>query len=260
MFVITLVSNTQIINKIFSLIANKLALELIIVENCDDIEKSDVIFIDDAFIDENLIKLKSITRSLVLITKDDLIEANHFDTIIKKPFLPSKLQNEIENIIQNLPNNKEELTINNIDKTEDTSSELDSLVDFVDNILDTDAQNNDFQNDKDESLISQDELGRGGVLDKDELSKIFNMVNDDEQDIQIKEAIDEDDWVELADIIDKAIDDVAHYEFKENQPIKLILNQYSIEELKPLLKKLNQSLIDKLTNGEEIILHLKLEK
>jgi hypothetical protein len=72
--------------------------------------------------------------------------------------------------------------------------------------------------------------------------------------------MNEQDWANLSDIIDKAINDVKEYEFNgdDNAPVQIILSKYKMEEVKPLLEKLDQKLIDDLSNGNEVQLSLKL--
>ena len=44
-----------------------------------------------------------------------------------------------------------------------------------------------------------------------------------------------------------------------NDEYKLILNNFTMQELKPLLTKLNQNIIDQLVDGQEIKLILKVK-
>jgi hypothetical protein len=256
-----LISNTDIVNKIFLLVANKLAIDLEVVDQCNIEKNYDVVFVDENYLDENIIQIKSFAKKTVLVSSK-VPDINDFDHIIQKPFLPSKLQNEIENIVSNISQTKQDEEIiqepiNTIDESINEDEELEGLVDFVDSMLD-EVEEEIQGNVDDESIILENDLGHGGVLDKNELSKLFEMVNDDVDDSVLKE--DSNDWVELADIIDKAIDDVATYEFEDDKPIKLILNKYSMEELRPLFQKLDQNIIDKLTQGKDISLQLRLEK
>jgi hypothetical protein len=95
------------------------------------------------------------------------------------------------------------------------------------------------------------------------LSKIQDILDDDTLHTTQKTTInelDEDDWVDLSDIIDKAIDEVREYQFNLREPIKLRLNDYSLNEVSTLLNKLDQNIIDALVDGEEITLKLKVEK
>lgn len=255
---IALISNTPIINKIFTLISNKLMVHLKIYTAIDDVEKNiDLVVVDDIFLEENIIKLKSFCNTLVLL-KEDGSDENGFDFIIEKPFLPSTLSINLEKILKSVDEN-------NVNKQqvytseEPTNEEItDDLAKFIDTLVSEIDEESSFNSD--DLTVKKEQLGHGGVLDKEELSKLFDMINDDKPDNYFKNIEKEDDWIELSDIIDRAIDDVSTYAFKENQPIKLILNQYSIEELAPLLKKLDQNIIDRLTDGNEITLQLRLEK
>lgn len=254
---IALISNTEIINKIFTLIANKLMVHIKIYKSIDTVEKNiDLVVVDDLFLEDNIIKLRSFCDTLVLLKNDNTSE-NGFDFIIEKPFLPSTLSVNLEKILKSVDENninKQKVYVSE----EPTHDEItDDLAKFIDTLVNEIDEESSFNSD--DLTVKKEQLGHGGVLDKDELSKLFDMINDDKQDNYFKNVEKEDDWIELSDIIDKAIDDVSTYEFKENKPIKLILNQYSIEELSPLLKKLNQNIIDSLTEGNEITLQLRLE-
>ncbi len=261
---IALLSNTPIINKIFTLISNKLIIHLKIYTSAEDIIKDvDLIVIDDIFLDENIIKLRSFCDTLVLL-KNNKLKEDGFDFIIEKPFLPSTLSVNLEKILISVDekiNDKKNEPIIKTQKIYETDKPTheeitDDLAKFIDSLVsEVDEENAN----SDDLTVKKEQLGHGGVLDKDELSKLYDMINDDKSDPYLKNIEKEDDWIELSDIIDKAIDDVSTYQFKENQPIKLILNQYSIEELAPLLKKLNQNVIDRLTEGNEITLQLRLE-
>lgn len=261
---ITLLSNTPIINKIFTLISNKLMIHLNIYQSIDDVAKNtDLIIVDDTFLNENIIKLRFFCDTLVLL-KNNKLKEDGFDFIIEKPFLPSTLSTNLEKILINVDekiNDKKNEIATKPQKIYETDSPTheeitDDLAKFIDSLVhEVDEENAN----SDDLTVTKEQLGHGGVLDKDELSKLYDMINDDKGDDYLKNIAKEDDWIELSDIIDKAIDDVSTYQFKENQPIKLILNQYSIEELAPLLKKLNQNVIDKLTEGNEITLQLRLE-
>ena len=260
---IALLSNTPIINKIFTLISNKLMVHLKIYTSADDVTKDiDLIVVDDSFLDENIIKLRSFCDTLVLL-KNNNSKEDGFDFIIEKPFLPSTLSANLEKILisvdEKINNKKNEITkTQKVYATDEPTHEeiTDDLAKFIDSLVnEVDEENSN----SDDLTVKKEQLGHGGVLDKDELSKLYDMINDDTSDSYLKNVQKEDDWIELSDIIDQAIDDVSTYQFKDNQPIKLILNQYSIEELAPLLKKLNQNVIDRLTEGNEITLQLRLE-
>ncbi|MCK5294550.1 MAG: hypothetical protein KAJ49_07860 [Arcobacteraceae bacterium] len=254
---IILISKTNIINQIFTLVSKKLSIDLKIVTSDEVLTKVDLILVDDEFKNNEILKYKSYCKKLVLITNKDT-ECNNFDTILKKPFLPSQLQQFLQNI-------KLDDTIPNIEtaSTNEQDEDIDNLVSFVADMSDEDIICNEDEYSEsleDETLVTKEELGHGGVLDKEELSKLFDLISDEDTEHSSNVNMDENDWVDLGDIIDKAIDDVNQYEFDDTKPIKLILNKYSMKELSPLFKKLDQNIIDKLIDGKEISLQLRLEK
>ena len=258
---IALVSTTNIINQIFRLVSKKLALELTIYDSIETINPSDILILDSQFNTDSVATFKTICKKLVLLSTTDEIDIN-FDAQIKKPFLPSQLQQFLEKI-----------TKEDIPKVDTTSAditnndELEDLVAFVDAIPD-DTITQDSEDEycgvlpnTEDIVINKEDLGSGGVLDTTELSKLHELINDEVNKIDDNEVhLSDDDFVELSDLIDKAIDDINDYDFEENKPITLILNRYSMEELSPLFKKLNQNIIDNLVDGKEISLQLKLEK
>lgn len=265
---IALISNTEIINKIFTLIANKLMVNLKVYKNSNFSQNVDLIIVDDYFLDENIIKLRANCDAIVLLKKDNQPEAN-FDFIIQKPFLPSTLSTMLEKILKQIdhqiPNEKDEYkesqtnNKNVYESSEPTHEEIGlDLNSFISNMID---EMNEEKNYNSEDLtVTKEQLGHGGVLDKDELSKLYEMIHDSSDGLQhIENNTKENNWVELSEIIDKAIDDLSTYSFKEDEPIKLILNQYSMEELSPLFKKLNQNIVDSLIDGHEITLQLRLK-
>ena len=105
-------------------------------------------------------------------------------------------------------------------------------------------------------MVTFDSLNEGGVLDRDELSKINSILSNN------KDVIKEIDLKEISDIIDDALNEIKEFEFDflSDTKYEIILTEYKVEELKPLLSKLNQNIIDKLMKGEVIDITLKLKK
>lgn len=137
------------------------------------------------------------------------------------------------------------------DSTEDLTNYVESL---ADNIA------SDIEDDNDESIVTLASLNDGGVLDNNELSKISDILRYDNIQNEVVTDEKENDWKELSDIIDDALSEVNDYDINQDQPLKLILNKYSIDELRPLLEKFDQGVIDKLSNGEDIDLKLSLKE
>jgi len=246
---IALICDVQIINRIFTLVSKKLSIDIDIITPEQLNSNYDILIVEENFTSSNIIKYKSFSKYLVAIVKDET-NAIDFDEILQKPFLPSQVERFLSKILQE--------PVSNCDIMEDDTNtqeneSLEDLIDFVDTLGD-DLDETDCS----ECTISQDELGHGGVLDADELSKLHEIVND-EQPPSNNHELNENDWIELSDVIDQAIDDINDYNIDEDKPVRLLLNQYSINELSPLFNKLNQNIIDNLTDGKEITLKLKLE-
>ncbi len=247
-----LVSDIDIVKQIFTLVAKKLSINFTIIDNpqaIDDIV--DIIAIDEQ---ENNIDYTKYAKDILYLG-----DSSDYEFVLNKPFLPSQLQNILELIYT-----KQNSTTSQISTTSnDGVEELISFVSDMTDEIEPDKHNdyNQLEDDDENLIIRKEDLGSGGVLDKDELSKLYTLVNDEDDDeISQQEEDDEENWVDLSNIIDQAIDDISEYEFDTQKPIKLILNKYSITELSTLFNKLDQNIIDSLTDGKDILLQLRLEK
>ena len=254
---VALVSNDLMIGKIFALVAKKLTFEYEQFTSLEDVLIDyEYLLIDDKInINEDLLKH---FKTKILISASQNIQVN-YDHIFVKPFLPSDLQKYLEKLFsldgdnsivapqkeRNLSDVEDNISVN----TSDLSAFVDTIVGDME------------EEDEDDLLtIKKEDLSHGGVLDKNELSKLYNMLGENIDRFDSIDEKDGEDWVELSKIIDKAIDDIESYDYEEDKPIKLILNQYTMDQLKPLLKMLNQDIIDDLTDGKDIYLQLRLEK
>ncbi len=283
-----LVSKTPIVIQIFILIAKKLNIKLEVLSEAQIDHKVDIIVVDKEFIDDRFNILKTYSRQIGAITNDQLPFELANDFTIPLPFLPSNLQTILENQLQIIikkANTKTYITSvkqdkndavtfeeqNNINNSSDTD-ELDPALHYLESLANGIAI--DIDEESDDSIVSFDPIKNGGgILDSNELAKLEEIIgptnkstsshikkeNNDKTD---KSQKDEDEWLDLASIIDQAIYEVNstndYYDKEDNHPIKLLLNDYSLNELTPLLNLLNQDIIDQITNGEEITLQLKL--
>lgn len=272
-----LICETSIINNIFTLVSKKLNLKLTIVDNIIEFkEEYDFIVVDHSYIDDDFNKLKQYTKKLAAICPDELPFDKSRDFIIPRPFLPTQLQDLLSEHIQiikeeNLkeasdynrvmPSNKEVL-LDELAYEEDEEVTI-PVTDYVDSLVEDVAL--EIEDENDESIITLASLKEGGVLDSGEISKINDILEEE----QLQAKIDyEEDWKDIVDIIDDALSEVREYEFSLNNntslPDKdyyeLILNHYSINELKPFLSKLNQEIVDKLSAGEIVDLKIKLKE
>ncbi|WP_419770396.1 MAG: hypothetical protein ACNI3C_00965 [Candidatus Marinarcus sp.] len=249
-----LISRTAIIVKIFTLICKKLDIELTVQMDNNVDQQMDIIVIDNEYIDERFNALKPFTKKLGAIVAEELPFDKSRDFIIPRPFLPAQLQEILQdqmNIIHtDAENAKKEAKRYNYSNTED-------VVDYIDSLADDIAE--DIENENDESVVTFASLKKGGILDRKELDKIQNLLNIEPTVNEIE--MNDEDWLDLSEIIDKALDEVKDYEFdlKYDEPITLVLSKFNMDELKPLLLKLNQNSIDKLTSGGSINLELKLK-
>ena len=253
---ILLISKTPIIKQIFNLVSSKLDIDLTILDvnivSCE----FDIIIIEDILLDDKF-PIQNYAKRFGIISKDKIAFDGKSDFLLSKPFLPSVLMNTIEEQINLLKTpvdtTEEEISIDEIKNSEEFINTLAKEV------------SSDILEESDESVVPIAFVNEGGVLDSNELSKIQDMLSDDEfitNDTQTTNSSldDEDDWIDLSDIIDKAIDEVREYNFAKKEPIRLILNNYSMNELSALFNKLDQNIIDALVSGEEITLKLKVEK
>ena len=257
-----LISKVPIVKQLFTLVSKKANFTISITDKCDTDKEFDLIIIDDELLDSEF-PAKSHSKRVGIITKNKDIFSKKCDFIISKPFLPSVLMQILEEQIKllNVVDKKEATTpVNEEDST--TSDAVNFIETLVEDISD------EIMEETDESIVPTAFVENGGILDSNELSKIQNMLNNDtdvepqsnEVSNNVTQTIEEDeDWIDLSNIIDKAIEEVREYKFNVKEPIKLTLNEYSMKELSPLLNKLDQNIIDSLTNGEEISLKLKVE-
>jgi hypothetical protein len=242
-----LITQTPIIKQIFNLVSTKVALELTILDVNIVSGNFDIIIIEDALWDDKF-PLKSYATRLGIITNENTKFIDKTDFCLTKPFLPSILLATLTKQVKIL-----ETII--IDTPEE---EIEQSQEFIESLVENISE--EILDETDESVIQSAFVSDGGILDSGELSKIQDILTNDNA-IETKEDKDEnDDWIELSDIIDKAIDEVKEYQFDIKEPIKLILNDYSINEISGLLNKLDQTLIDALVDGEEITLKLKVNK
>ncbi len=283
---IILVTKESVIIKIFSLICGKYNYNLTVTDTNYINQTADFIIVDQPFIDDHFNLIKQYSKRLGAITNEDLPFEKAKDFVINRPFLPTQLENilaeQIKIIEERELHNKQHSSYAQ-NKDYDLDTEIDDpmndpsivyLNDLADEIAGT--INDVHDEEDDESIIKLDpfeyeEKSKSSktVLDTEELSKIQKMLKSNEdlfKKINITSAQDlsKEDWQDLAHIIDKAIDDVKEYEFthdvnEESKTIELTLNQFAMNELRPLLERLDQNIIDHLTEGHDVNLHIKLK-
>jgi len=267
---IILVSRKPIIIQIFTLVCKKLHLDLEVLDEVQVDHKVDIIIIDNDFIDDRFNVVKSYTKIMGAISKEELPFGSANDFIIPLPFLPSSLESillEQLEILKKRDSSKTYISkVDDIDEQDDDSlntNDTEPALEYLDSLADDIAF--DIEEENDDSIVSLASLNNGGVLDTKELSNIQNLMTQEnrynEKEFEYEEQ-EEDQWTDLSSIIDQAIDEVNTvseiYSKFDNKPIKVLLNNYELEELTPLLNKLDQDIIDSITEGYEINLQIKL--
>ncbi len=250
-----LISKTKIVIQIFELICKKMDFELSVRKDNEVTTKFDIIVVDEEFVDDRFNIIKQLCKKIGAITNEELSSYSSKYFKLKRPFLPMQLHTVLEE--QKALILEDEELANEIKEEVDTTDEI---AHFVDSLADDLSLGEDYE--EDESIVTLESLNDGGVLDSFELDKITDILHQNEIKHEFKNEIEmeDHDWRELSDIIDDALDEVQGYEFSmTNEPINLILNNYQIDELKPLLQKFNQGIIDRLANGDSIDLRLSLK-
>jgi len=273
-----LICETAIIEQIFSLVCKKLNIDLTITKSNDVNEKYDLIVIDQNFIDDKFNIIKQFSKKLGAISSEELPFDKSRDFIIPRPFLPTKLQEILKEQFSII--NEDDISLKN-DEYKNTSTYIDSnvynthkdeyeedeevtvpiITDYVESLAEDVYL--DIEEDNDESIVTLASLNNGGILDNSELSKINDILK--EEVIHNEIVMNKNDWKDISDIIDDALDEVKEYEFDLKEPttneniLKLVLSDYNITELKPLLEKFNQDTIDRLSHGESIDIRLVLK-
>ena len=263
---ILLICDAGIIEHIFTLVCKRLHIKLTIQKTNSVNEKFDLIIIDQSFIDDKFNTIKQFSKKLGAISSEELSFDKSRDFIIPRPFLPTKLEEILIEQIEYIKEEKskeKELELNRYEEDEDvfvpiTKKYIESLDSKNTNYSDDDL----YEEEDDESIISSNSLNIGGILDHRELSKINNILREDV--IQNEINFEKTDWKDIAAIIDDALDEVKEYEFDLTQspikPYNLVLSNFHINELRPLLEKFDQTVIDRLSSGESVDIRLSLKE
>ncbi|GGD32692.1 hypothetical protein GCM10012288_03300 [Malaciobacter pacificus] len=265
-----LICETAIIEHIFTLVCKKLNIDLTVQKNNNVEDRYDLIVIDQNFIDDKFNIIKQFSKKLGAISSEELPFDKSRDFIIPRPFLPTKLtvllQEQMDVIKEEaqVESYKKEKVIANdvadLDYEEEDVEVTVPVTAYVDSLANDIYEQIEEEND--ESIVNLATLKSGGVLDLSELSKINDILK--EESIQDEINLEKEDWKNISDIIDDALEEVKEYEFdlEQNQPkpYNLVLSHYQIDELKPLLEKFNQTIIDKLANGETVDVKIALKE
>lgn len=267
-----LVSRKSIVIHIFTLVCKKLNIDLEVLSEVQVDHKVDIIVIDNDFIDDRFNILKSYTKRMGAISKEELPFGSANDFIIPLPFLPSSLEQVLRtqlDILEKRKNTKTYISNVELDIDEDFKDsdkkenfENEPAVEYLEELASEIGEEMNAKQ-QDESLIKPNSLPKGGILDEKEISNIQEVMSASTKEFSSENNEDiQSQWADLSTIIDEAIDEVSSvskvYSKFEKNPITVLLNNYDLEELTPLLNKLDQDIIDSLTDGYEIHLQVKL--
>lgn len=271
-----LVSQKPIVIQIFTLVCKKLQISLEVLDEPQIDHKVDIIIVDNDFVSDRINVFKSYCKLVGVISKEELPYEIANDFLIPLPFLPSTLQQILDeqlDILEQRGRSKVyvsnvEVPVDEDELEEDTDKkELEDqpelAVDYLEGLADNIA--NDMEEETDDSMVSFSSIKQGGVLDNKELSMIEDMINDtnEKRVEEMTENIDdkeEDKWLDLSSIIDQAIHEVNMIDDMEDpKAFTVYLNNYELDQLKPLLNLLDQKMIDDLSEGKQIPLILKLD-
>ncbi len=280
-----LISRKPIVVQIFTLMCKKLHIALEVLDEPQIDHKVDIIVVDNEFISDRINVFKSYCKLIGAISKEELPYEIANDFLIPLPFLPSTLQDILDTQVEILhKREKSKVYVSNVEVPADDEFEADGELEYEQDIGQTKKENfddrpelavdylegladhiaSDMEEETDDSMVSISSVKQGGILDSKELSMIENMINDtNEKKIdQMTQNIDtthsSDQWEDLSSVIDQAIQEVNMIDDMEDRPLVVSLNNYELDQLKPLLNLLDQSTIDELSEGKEIPLVLQL--
>ncbi|QKF72860.1 hypothetical protein AFAEC_0678 [Aliarcobacter faecis] len=268
---VLLICDTTIIEHIFALVCKKMSIDLTIQKSTIVNEEYDFIIVDQPFIDDNFNNYKQYTKRLGAISSEELSFSKARDFIIPRPFLPTKLETILKEQIETLYDDelnysRREAKYNSFDD-EDKSFIVQKNTVLGNNSIFSNQKIIEDQSDDefdfiDESLVNITSLNNGGILDNNELNKINNILK--EEKIQNEIELEKSDWKDISSIIDDALDEVREYEFdlaqNELKTYNLILSKFNIEELRPFLEKFDQTVINRLVNGETVDVKISLKE
>jgi len=272
-----LICETSIIEHIFTLVCKRLNIKLNLQKTNNVSEKYDLIVIDQSFIDDKFNLIKQYSRKLGAISSEELSFDKARDFVIPRPFLPTKLESMLLEQIKFIKEEKEEESSNKrISFSKSSYEEEDEdvtvpVVHYVDSLNEDQEdfkrvskkfEEDNYEEEEDESIVHLQTLKSSGILDFGELNKINDILREDN--IQNEINLEKNDWKDISSIIDDALEEVKEYEFDLGKtpvkPYNLILSNFSINELRPLLEKFDQTVIDKLSSGETVDIRMSLKE
>jgi len=229
---ILLLNNNPVVNKLVTLSAQKTSDELSIADSVEAIEPKsyDLLIVDDALYGEGVMqeinsKIK-FNKSLYICSKEADF-AEEFTKTLKKPFLPT----DLVDMLISLGKMTETIELEKIDETHDKFESFDNLEELDEELdLDLDELDGldelDELDDLDEKLDedvefenSEHDTAMDGVLDKDELQEVQNLLEETEleEDLGFDDSdLELEDFVEDEEVISEKAEEVEGLELDDS--------------------------------------------
>jgi uncharacterized membrane protein len=255
---ILLLNNNPVVNKLVTLSAQKTSDELSIADSVEAIESKsyDLLIVDDALYGEGVMqeinsKIK-FNKSLYICSKEADF-AEEFTKTLKKPFLPT----DLVDMLISLGKMTETIELDKIDETHDKFESFDNLeeldeeldldldeldgldeldeLDDLDEKLDEDVEDVEFKN-------SEHDAAMDGVLDKDELQEVQNLLEEtemeedlgfDDSDLELEDFVEDEEVsskkAEAEEVEDLGFDE-SDLELEEVEKVEKVEENKELEE------------------------------
>ncbi|WP_281951493.1 hypothetical protein [Nitrosophilus kaiyonis] len=284
-----LINKNPVVSRMLKLSAPKAGFE---VEECDNVYnlpngEVDVVFIDDEMYDENFLKeirknIKFSQIGLITSSKDEQFE--EFDFTLTKPFLPTDLiellrglKSKIAYIKEHEEKKQEEISYEEKEETPTDILSLNEIPEIEDKKIEEnlpeplELEENierekivEFEEEEEEEpFIPENELEESGVLDKNELEKVQELLEEEKpQEILTKEANLEQETQEEKEELEEQkepaiLEKLNNYKNeKESKPEPMS----SEEKIKALMGALDLYTIRELLDGMEITIKINFNK
>ena len=229
---ILLLNNNPVVNKLVTLSAQKTSDELSIADSVEAIESKsyDLLIVDDALYGEGVMqeinsKIK-FNKSLYICSKEADF-AEEFTKTLKKPFLPT----DLVDMLISLGKMTETIELDKVDEAHDKFESFDNLEELDEELdLDLDELDGldelDELDDLDEKLDedvefenSEHDTAMDGVLDKDELQEVQNLLEETEleEDLGFDDSdLELEDFVEDEEVISEKAEEVEDLELDDS--------------------------------------------
>jgi hypothetical protein len=275
-----LISKTPIVVQIFRLVCSKLDLDVAVKESLDINHSFDIIVVDQEFIDDDFNKLRTKSKRIGAISSEELNFDKNRDFLLKRPFLPSDLTDTLQAQMRSIREKKkeepkeekvevvkEEVKETPVPKKDPQEDYMDMLAGSIIDAIDQKTSEADIDDkiefSDESSIITIDDIetvNATKVFNTDEVNKIQELLDKPKLEDVAKDESDKngsDGWIDISEIIDDAIVEASQTTIQEKNVV-ITLSQYTMKELIPLFRKLDQNLIDDLTKGKSINVTLKL--